>query len=504
MKVTIINPPYQTITSNWGVGHQVPLGLLMVGGALLDAGHDVTLLDAEALRLDADHVAEEVRRRRPDVVMTGHAGSTPAHPVCMAMFDAIKRACPGVVCVYGGVYPTYHDEQILAGHPVVDAIIRGEGEATAVALLDALAAADLSDVDGLTYRRGDIVVRTPDRVSIRGLDEHRVGWELIDDWDRYQCFGRGRAAIVQLSRGCPHRCTYCGQHGFWKRWRHRDPERLADEIAWLHREHGVRFVTLADENPTTLPEVWLGFLEAMARRSVDVEFFATIRATDIVRDAAAIDLYRRAGLRYVLMGIDTTDPDVIEQIRKRSTTQDDLTACALLREHGIHPIIGHIVGFGDETWTDLRRAGRALAMYDGDYLNAMYATPHSWTAFARESADRAVVQEDLRRWDYRNQVLAQQHLRPWQLFLGVKWLELRFHLRPRRLWRLLLDHDRRRRHEAWWTHWHTGLVWLMEIVEFVGRTRFARRPRPLREAYSGVWQTASTLLPSGSRTKAPK
>ena len=504
MQVTIINPPYQTITSNWGVGHQVPLGLLMVGGALLDAGHDVTLLDAEALRLDADLVAEEVRRRQPDVVMTGHAGSTPAHPVCMAMFDAIKRVCPGVVCVYGGVYPTYHDEQIMAERPAVDAIIRGEGEATAVALLDALPAADLSDVDGVTYRRGDTVVRTPDRVSIRGLDEYRVGWELIDDWDRYQCFGRGRAAIVQLSRGCPHRCTYCGQHGFWKRWRHRDPERLADEIAWLHREHGVRFVTLADENPTTLPEVWLGFLEAMARRSVDVEFFATIRATDIVRDAAAIDRYRRAGLRYVLMGIDTTDPAIIERIRKRSTTTDDLTACRLLRRHGIHPIIGHIVGFGDETWTDLRRAGRALAMYDGDYLNAMYATPHSWTAFARESADRAVVQEDLRRWDYRNQVLAQQHLRPWQLFLGVKWLELRFHLRPRRLWRLLFDHDRRRRREAWWTHWHTGLVWLMEIVEFAGRTRFARRPRPLREAYSGVWQTASTLLPSGSRTKAPK
>ena len=102
---------------------------------------------------------------------------------------------------------------------------------------------------------GDGVVRTPDRVGrSRGLDEYRVGWELIDDWDRYQCFGRGRAAIVQLSRGCPHRCTYCGQHAFWKRWRHRDPEALADEIAWLHREHGVRFVTLADENPTTLTE----------------------------------------------------------------------------------------------------------------------------------------------------------------------------------------------------------------------------------------------------------
>jgi hypothetical protein len=51
VRVLLINPRYQTLTSNIGVGHQVPLGLLMTGGALTDAGHDVSLLDAEALRL---------------------------------------------------------------------------------------------------------------------------------------------------------------------------------------------------------------------------------------------------------------------------------------------------------------------------------------------------------------------------------------------------------------------------------------------------------------------
>ena len=54
MRAMLINPPYQTITSNFGVGHQVPLGLLMVGGALLDAGHDVRLLDAEATGLSSE------------------------------------------------------------------------------------------------------------------------------------------------------------------------------------------------------------------------------------------------------------------------------------------------------------------------------------------------------------------------------------------------------------------------------------------------------------------
>jgi anaerobic magnesium-protoporphyrin IX monomethyl ester cyclase len=214
-----------------------------------------------------------------------------------------------------------------------------------------------------------------------------------------------------------------------------------------------------------------------------------------------IDLYARAGLRYVLMGIDTTDPAVIERIRKRSTTRDDLSACRLLREHGIHPIIGHIVGFGDESWADLRRAGRALAHYDGDYLNAMYVTPHSWTQFAAEQADRPVVQEDLFRWDYRHQVLGQRRLQPWQLFLGVKWLELKFHLRPRRLARLLLARDRDRRREAWWTARHTGMVWLMEIVEFVRRVRFARHPRPLAHLAGGY---LGVSVASGAGTDHPE
>ena len=330
------------------------------------------------------------------------------------------------------------------------------------------------------------MVRNEDRPPIADLDGYPVAWDLIDDWDRYQCFGQGRAAIIQFSRGCPHRCTYCGQHEFWSRWRHRDPKALAREIAWLHHRHGVRFVTLADENPTTHKRRWRAFLEAVIEQDVDVHLFATIRAKDICRDADMLHLYRQAGILYVLMGIETTDPRLIEQVRKGSSTAYDYQACQLLGEHEIYSIIGHIVGLGDETWADFRRARQALATYDGDYLNAMYVTPHTWTRYADEQADRLVVQEDQRRWDYRNQVLAQKHMTPWQLLLAVKWLELSFHLRPKRLWRLFADAQRLRRWQALWTAWHITLVWLAELADFFCRTRFARRPRPL-----GHWLEAA-------------
>ena len=86
------------------------------------------------------------------------------------------------------------------------------------------------------------------------------------EWDGYQAFGLGRAAVVQFPRGCPHTCTYCGQWMFWKHWRHRTVQAFVDEVEWLHRTHGVRFFWLADENPTTIPEVWQQVLEEIIRR----------------------------------------------------------------------------------------------------------------------------------------------------------------------------------------------------------------------------------------------
>src|SRR5947209_4875743 len=153
MRILLINPPYQTLTSTWGVGHQVPLGLLAVGGPLRDAGHTVSLLDAECRRLTTAAVRRAAGAFRPDVVMTGHARSTPAHPVCVALLRALKASFPPVLPVYGGVYPSYHPAAILAREPGVDVAVRGEGEATTVELIRALhGGRPLAEVAGLACR----------------------------------------------------------------------------------------------------------------------------------------------------------------------------------------------------------------------------------------------------------------------------------------------------------------------------------------------------------------
>ena len=518
MRVLLINPPYRCVTSDKGLGHQTPLGLLCIGGPLLDAGHTVQLHDAELLHSSDAELLAAMAAFAPDVVMTGHAGSTPAHLSCLRVLQLAKRHHAGVLTVYGGVYPTYHAADILHEHGCVDVVARGEGEAIALALVQALALASaaasepistpaaaqldwraaLREVAGISHLAAPWsadadgqVLTHPDAPLMRDLDNWRVGWELVTDWDAYQCFGIGRAAVYQFSRGCPHQCSYCGQYQFWEKWRYRSPKKAAAEIAWLHRTFAIEFIDLADENPTSSRKLWREFLQAIVDEGIQVKLFATIRATDIVRDADFLDLAARAGLICVLMGIETTDEATLAAIRKGSTTAEDQAAVAPLRQHGIMSMLGHIVGFAEESFADYRRALRQIAHYDPDLLNAMYVTPHRWSDWSGEHGERLVVQEDPSKWDYRHQLLGSRHLKPWQIFALVKWMELRIHLRPKALWRILRHRDPGMRRYLRWCFIYSARVWLYEVAEFVLHTRTPQQARSLREWFQAKRPAAS-------------
>jgi anaerobic magnesium-protoporphyrin IX monomethyl ester cyclase len=64
------------------------------------------------------------------------------------------------------------------------------------------------------------------------------------------------------------------------------------------------------------------------------------------------------------------------KVCKGSTPEHPVEACRLLKAHGIFSVLGHIVGFEDETPASLRAARRRLGRYEGDWLNAMYVMPH--------------------------------------------------------------------------------------------------------------------------------
>ncbi|QIL71855.1 magnesium-protoporphyrin IX monomethyl ester anaerobic oxidative cyclase [Diaphorobacter sp. HDW4B] len=486
-RITLINPPHTAIGSRMPREHLPPLGLLSIGGPLIDHGFDVRLIDAEFGPMSPEQIVEAVREQPVDVVMLGHSGSSSAHVTVVRIAELLKRALPDVLIVYGGVHPTYMWDEILRDCHAIDFIVRGEGEQTALDLMRALRwSSNLSAVSGIAYRVNGVNGQphaTPDAPMIRDLDAYRVGWELIDH-ARYSYWGGKRAVVVQFSRGCPHLCTYCGQRGFWTQWRHRDPVKFAKELARLHREQGVELINFADELPTGSRRMWLAFLNALIAEDVPLLLVGSTRAGDIVRDRDILHLYRKAGVIRFLLGIESYSDATLAAIGKGATMNEDQQAIALLREHGIVSMATYVVGFSEERDADFWRSFRHLVHYDPDQIQLLYATPHRWTPFYDTVKDRQVVQKDTRRWDYKHQVLANPSVPAWRVFLWFKLIEVMVQMRPKVLQRMLAHRDADYRHAM---RWYTRIgrrVWMHEVLEFLFLTR-REKHGPTLEVFAG-------------------
>lgn len=118
---------------------------------------------------------------------------------------------------------------------------------------------------------------------------------------------------------------------------------------------------------------------------------------------------------------------------------------------------------------------------DPDQIQALYVTPHRWTPFFRIAADRTVIQTDVRRWDYKHQVLSVRRMAPWRVFLWVKFIEAVAQLRPRALRRLFFQRDPKLRHATRWYYRMGRRVWFHEIRNFLFRDTRGVKGLTLRE-----------------------
>jgi anaerobic magnesium-protoporphyrin IX monomethyl ester cyclase len=489
MKIVLVNVPHPSIGSRIPKEQLTPLGLLCVGGPLVDDGHDVSLIDGEFGPMPLPEVLRQIVEKKPDLVLFGHSGSSSGHPIIARVAQQVKRALPEVRIIYGGVHPTYHWRDILAAEPHVDFIVRGEGEETMLKLARALRDdADVAQVPGIAFLKDGKPVSTRPAQVIADLDQFRIGWELVD-LKRYSYWGNKQAVVIQFSRGCPHLCNYCGQRGFWTRFRHRDPVKLAQEMAWLHRVHGVQVFNFADENPSAMRKPWIAFLNALISENIDITLVASTRAGDIVRDEDVLHLYKKAGFERFLMGMENTDAATLDLIKKGATPDIDRKAIQLLRKHNILSLMTWVSGFSEQTHSDMWQGLKQIIAYDPDQITALQVTPHRWTPYFRIAANRKVIQTDRTKWDYKHQVLSMDKLKPWQLFMWVKFVEIVAQTRPRALRRLLWNPEPKIRHAIRWYYKMGRRVWFREVWHFIFKDRFLRDGINLTE-FNGAPQDA--------------
>ncbi|HKD99440.1 MAG TPA: radical SAM protein, partial [Planctomycetota bacterium] len=308
MKIALVQTyhPYTQMT------HLHPLGLMYVAtGARRGGYEDISILDMKTEDMRVPAAAAWLEERRPDVIgltaMTYEAG-------CLHSLAAeMKKRLPGVVIVAGGPHPSVAADDVMKDTNV-DFCVRGEGEITFPALLDAIRAGcrDFTDVVGVVWRRenGEVVLN-PDRVPPDSLDELGFpAWDLIDN-RRYYSVPRGgiiyahkEFATIFSSRACPWRCTYC-HNSYGKKFRERSSRHVLEEIDMLVTKMGVRELVFYDDIFNFKPDRAKAICRGLVERKYDLKLTFPNGLRGDILDEELVDLMKDAGMYRAMIAIES-------------------------------------------------------------------------------------------------------------------------------------------------------------------------------------------------------
>ena len=479
--------------------HMPTIGIRMPNGALsslagnVDPHHRVAVADLLLVQHDVRTTVERLMRERtPDVV--GLSVMTFQRKTAFRIIALVRALHPGVRVVVGGYDPSLARDAYTDPAAGVDFIVRGEGELTFRALLRALESdGRFDEIAGLSYRTADGFRHNADR-PVQGLETGEV--RLPDRAARvlagYTFLGR-QVDVIETSRGCTFDCSFCSiiemrgrnfhTYGF---------DRVLADIRDACA-HGARAIFIVDDNITLDVKRFAALCQAIVDAGLhDVQYLVQAMTSAIARHGDTLaPLMRRAGFRYVFLGIENILDDDLRFLRARAKNtvsadgqRENATVVAIehLHRNDMYVVGGLIVGNPDDTRESVE-ANLAFARQWIDYPYIQHPTPYPRTPMTADFRARGlIVNERLEEYDGTTAVVRTEHLDGEEIefmrWRAERWMKLR-HVRAvfRDSPRFVLRHGR----EMLAHTFRGGTFW----ASFLGRARERqafRRYRALRQA----------------------
>jgi radical SAM superfamily enzyme YgiQ (UPF0313 family) len=426
--------------------HTPTLAIRMPNGALaslagnLDRGHDVAIADLvlcqSSVRETLDRLITAVE---PDLV--GLSVMTFQRRTARKVISYIRSRRPAVHVVVGGYDPSLAPEAWTAPEIGVDVIVRGEGDLTFRDVVRALdSGASLAAIDGVWFRDGATFRRTRPR-HIVSLEDGtiRPPNRAARVLDGYTMMGR-QIDVVETSRGCTFDCSFCSIIEMRGRNFHRFPiPRVIDDVADA-RSRGARVIFFVDDNITIDVARFKQLCKAIiAARLDDVDYIVQgMTAPFASHGETLVPLMKRAGFRYVFLGIENVVDQDLRFLKARAknsrtvgrrTESATSAAIEVLHRHGLLIVGGLIVGNPDDTHESIE-ANLAFAAKHVDWPYIQHPTPYPGTPMTRDFIERELISNSrVEEYDGTTAVTRSAHLDAAEIefmrWKAERWMKLR-------------------------------------------------------------------------------
>lgn len=330
MKILLVEPDDRSVPGlNFGgLFTMEPMSLELIAAAVPE--HDVKIVD---LRLDPLPVEHYLKDFRPDVV--GVTGFTALHHEMNKVLREGKRV--GAFTVAGGPHASFAYKDL----DNLDAAVIGEGEGTFRQLILTLeSAGDLSSVPNLAWWNSREWMRNPEQTYDLWPLPRRC---FVRDY-RYTAFGLD-VAMVEATRGCPHRCRFCITPRLFRgRYRVRPVEEIVDYIATRPEP----FIMFPDADWLASKTYVSSLLDQVRGAEIKKKYSVALRADEVASSPNLVEDWSKAGLCFAFIGFEGYKQNHQDSYQKDSQIEDNMVAVSILNKCNIVSIGTLIV---DPKWT---------------------------------------------------------------------------------------------------------------------------------------------------------
>lgn len=350
--VILKNGRKNLLSSTWP-----PLGILYLATTLQENGVEVSVLDQPAKGYTIEETVKWVEKEDPDFL--GFTTLSSSGRTATLLCREVKKIKPTIVNVLGGYYATFNADRILRKYASVNIIVRGEGEKTIVELVDALKKeSNLKKVLGITFRREDTIVSTPNRPLIKDIDTIPFPDRSLLDVEYHSTIAGANIAVnkftsLLFSRGCAYSCKFCSTQNFCDHsWRPRSIEHTLEELQYLTTQGYEQFI-FVDDSFTLNQKRVIQLCRLMRKEKLDIEWFCEGRV-----DNCSYEMFKeaaKAGCKVIYFGVESANQRILNYYKKQITPHQSENAVKTTRKAGIDLIVGSfILGAPDETREEIQ------------------------------------------------------------------------------------------------------------------------------------------------------
>jgi radical SAM superfamily enzyme YgiQ (UPF0313 family) len=313
-----------------------PLGLELVGAAVSDR-YDVRLVDMLVRPSDLDRTLNDFT---PDIV--GVTCEAVREESALNVLRTIRERVPECLTVVGGHQPTMYPGDF--DDPAVDLVVLGEGVDAFRAICETRAAGEsnFKHIAGLKIRTSDGLVDTEPRPLPTTLDDQPFPDRSLTARYRkhYYFLTEPSAAAVRTAFGCRHSCSFCpGTLYFCRHFVPRDPQLMFEEIRSIKEP----FILFSDNGTFHDPDQMWELGKKLVDAGIKKRYYGYTRADVIVRNPELMELWARAGLSILFIGLEAIDDEALERMNKGSDTSYNERALRVLERLGISVTAGLVV-----------------------------------------------------------------------------------------------------------------------------------------------------------------